>query len=268
VRIRIELGGNGHRHPGTILVIVLVLVIQQAATYSIAAVAGSWTILVCRWLCLSVHLSVCLSQTLFLLVFVSPWYRAIFGHQFSMTKTTKLFSSIFHIGPLTPKIYSPKFASVGYWISHSLWVNNIWARRGDPVDYRRTKNIIIWGKCGNLIVNISGMKQLYRVVENGVANCNLLHLVWQTMWSTNGEKIGPTDIWADRSNLIGNEIWLSKKKFKMAAWWRFELSAFFCCNVVFKRHRFVGPCLTNCPVSPRLNGSPLKCNQLDNLYGR
>jgi len=67
VRISIELGGNGHRHPGTIsvivpifvfvlvfvlvlifvlvsvlvFVIVLVLVIQQAATYSIAAVAGN-----------------------------------------------------------------------------------------------------------------------------------------------------------------------------------------------------------------------------------
>jgi len=73
VRISIELGGNGHRHPGTILVvvpifvfvlvfvlvlifvlvlvsvlvlvfvldIVLVLVMQQAATYSIAAVAGN-----------------------------------------------------------------------------------------------------------------------------------------------------------------------------------------------------------------------------------
>jgi len=71
VRISIELGGNGHRHPGTILVIVpifvfvlvfvlvlifvlvsvlvsvfvlvivLILVIQQAATYSIAAVAGN-----------------------------------------------------------------------------------------------------------------------------------------------------------------------------------------------------------------------------------
>ena len=57
--ISIELGGNGHRHPGTILVlvpifvlvsvlvlvfvlvIVLVLVIQQAATYSIAAVADN-----------------------------------------------------------------------------------------------------------------------------------------------------------------------------------------------------------------------------------
>ena len=59
MRISIELGGNGHRDPGTILVIVpifvivpvfvpvfvlvivLVLVIQQAATYSIAAVAGN-----------------------------------------------------------------------------------------------------------------------------------------------------------------------------------------------------------------------------------
>ena len=69
MRISIELGGNGHRHPGTILVIVpifvfvpvfvpvfvfgfvlvfvlvqifvLVLVTQQAATYSIAAVAGN-----------------------------------------------------------------------------------------------------------------------------------------------------------------------------------------------------------------------------------
>ena len=67
--ISIELGGNRHRHPGTILVIVpifvfvpvfvlvlifvlvlvlvlvlvivLVLLIQQAATYSIAAVAGN-----------------------------------------------------------------------------------------------------------------------------------------------------------------------------------------------------------------------------------
>jgi len=34
-------GGDGHRHPGTILVIVPVLVIQQAATYSIAAVEGN-----------------------------------------------------------------------------------------------------------------------------------------------------------------------------------------------------------------------------------
>ena len=48
VRIRIELGGNGHKPPGQksaravlVFVLVIVLVIQQAATYSIAAVAGS-----------------------------------------------------------------------------------------------------------------------------------------------------------------------------------------------------------------------------------
>ena len=51
MRIHIELRGNGHRAPRTILVIVpifvfvlvlvLVLVVQQAATYSIAAVAGN-----------------------------------------------------------------------------------------------------------------------------------------------------------------------------------------------------------------------------------
>ena len=32
-----------------------------------------------------------------------------FGRQFSMWYSTKLFSSIFDLGPLTPKIYSPKF---------------------------------------------------------------------------------------------------------------------------------------------------------------
>ena len=33
-----------------------------------------------------------------------------FGRQFSMTPSTKRCSSIFNLGPLTPKIYSPKFA--------------------------------------------------------------------------------------------------------------------------------------------------------------
>jgi len=42
--------------------------------------------------------------------FVSQWNRSIFGHQFSMTPSTKRCSSIFDLGPLTPKIYFPKFA--------------------------------------------------------------------------------------------------------------------------------------------------------------
>jgi len=51
-----------------------------------------------------------------------------------------VFFSIFDLGSLTPKIYSPTFSSMGHWVSHSLchrlWVNDIWARRGDPVAYR------------------------------------------------------------------------------------------------------------------------------------
>jgi len=110
-------------------------------------------------LTLSVCMSVCLSQTLILLFcFVSPF----FGHQFSMTKTTKRCSSIFDLGPLMPKIYSPKLLAIMLhyhvvtrgralgtaalpgesWQSAELWAdrcchgNEIWARRGDPVAYR------------------------------------------------------------------------------------------------------------------------------------
>ena len=56
---------------------------------------------------------VCLSQTL-LLFFVSRWNLAIFGHQFSMTKTTKRCSSISDLGHLKPKIYSPKLHKIAY----------------------------------------------------------------------------------------------------------------------------------------------------------
>jgi len=38
-----------------------------------------------------------------------------FGRQFSMWHSTKLFSSIFDLGPLTPKIYSPKFFMTRLW---------------------------------------------------------------------------------------------------------------------------------------------------------
>ena len=57
-------------------------------------------------LTLSVCLSICLSVTntassFLFLDEIEPF----FGHQFSMTKTTKLFSSIFDLGPLTPQIF-------------------------------------------------------------------------------------------------------------------------------------------------------------------
>ena len=56
------------------------------------------------------------------LFFVSQWNRAIFGP--CVWHSTKRCSSIFDLGPLTPKIYSPKFA---LWViepvdSRSLWV--------------------------------------------------------------------------------------------------------------------------------------------------
>jgi len=43
--------------------------------------------------------------------FVSPWNRAIFGRRFSIWRSTKRCSSIFDLGPRTPKIYSPKFGT-------------------------------------------------------------------------------------------------------------------------------------------------------------
>ena len=52
------------------------------------------------------------SVTLILQIASSFLFRdgieTFFGHQFSMWQSTKLFSSIFDLGPLTPKIYSPK----------------------------------------------------------------------------------------------------------------------------------------------------------------
>jgi len=61
-------------------------------------------------LTLSVCPSVCLSQTLTLLFLFLDGIELLFDRQFSMTKSTKRCSSIFDLGPLTPKIYSPKFA--------------------------------------------------------------------------------------------------------------------------------------------------------------
>jgi len=69
--------------------------------------------------CLSICPSVCHaapSNRFFL--FVSQWNRAIFYHYLSMWHSTKHCSSIFDL-PLTPKIYSPKFA---LWIIESVIV--------------------------------------------------------------------------------------------------------------------------------------------------
>ena len=67
----------------------------------------------CRRLCLSVCLS-CFSFKLILLLFfffVSRWNRAIFWPSF-VWHSTKPFSSIFDLGPLTPKICMSVIESV------------------------------------------------------------------------------------------------------------------------------------------------------------
>jgi len=62
----------------------------------------------------SVRLSVCLLVTDKLQIDSSLLFldgiEPFFGRQFSMTSCTKRFFSILDLGPLTPKIYSPKFA--------------------------------------------------------------------------------------------------------------------------------------------------------------
>ena len=68
---------------------------------------------------LTVCLSVCLSVTNLASSLFLGGIEPFFGHQFSMTKTTKLFSLIFDLCPLTPKIYSPKFH---LWVTESVIV--------------------------------------------------------------------------------------------------------------------------------------------------
>ena len=60
---------------------------------------------------LSRCLSLCLSRSFkLLLLFCFSMESSHFGRHFSMCPSTKRCSSIFDLGPLTPKIYSPKFA--------------------------------------------------------------------------------------------------------------------------------------------------------------
>jgi len=66
-----------------------------------------------RLIRLSGMMSVCMSVTLLLQIAISFLFldgiEPFFARQFSMWHSTKLFSSIFDLGPLTPKIYSSKF---------------------------------------------------------------------------------------------------------------------------------------------------------------
>jgi len=87
-------------------------------------------------LTLSVCPAVCLSQTLLLLFCFSMESSHFLAISSPWQKLQTCFLQFFYLGPLTPKLYSLKFLSVGHWVRHSLWVNDIWARRGDPVAHR------------------------------------------------------------------------------------------------------------------------------------
>ena len=83
----------------------------KCITASIALLISAPSLGVCYFLSLTLY--VCPSVCLFVTNIASSSLNlAIFGHQFSVTKSTKLFSLIFDLGSLPPKIYSPKFSSV------------------------------------------------------------------------------------------------------------------------------------------------------------
>jgi len=107
---------------------------------------------------LSLTLSVCPSVCLFVTNIASSFLfldgiEPFLGHQFSMTKTTKLFFFDFwFMAPnaqnLLPKIFIRGSLSQSQSVGHRLWVNDIWARRGDPVAYRLVFLLVItyWAK--------------------------------------------------------------------------------------------------------------------------
>jgi len=108
---------------------------------------------------------VCYAPSKFFLVYVSRWNRAIFWPSVLHVALYK-FSSIFDLGPLTPKIYFPKLLAItldyhvatppppvvalsarqlclgkvgnplNFRADPCCHGNEIWARRGDPVAYR------------------------------------------------------------------------------------------------------------------------------------
>jgi len=85
--------------------------------------------------CLYLRLSRCSFKSL---LFFLDGTEPFFGRQFSMWHCTKLFSSIFDLGPLTPKIYSPKFGTKSpisrlVWQIHRRCLGLVGGFRGWPI---------------------------------------------------------------------------------------------------------------------------------------
>jgi len=94
---------------------------------------------VCMYVCTSVTLIQIDSSFLFL-----DGIESFFGHQFSMWHSTKRCSSIFDLGPLSPKIDSPKFGQKST-ITRLVWQTDqrclclLGGFRGWPIQWNNTK---------------------------------------------------------------------------------------------------------------------------------
>ena len=93
---------------------------RYSVTRCIDSAPSYESIICCRWLCLSVSPSVTVLLQIASSFFVSRWNRAIFWPSVLHVALYKTFSSIFDLGPLNPKIYSPKFGTKSP-ISRLVW---------------------------------------------------------------------------------------------------------------------------------------------------
>jgi len=103
----------------------------------------------CRWHCLSVCLYVCMSVTLLQIdsfLFLDG-IEPFFGRQFSVWYSTKCCSSIFDLGPLTPKMYSQKLGTKSP-ISRLVW----------HIDRRYLGLLRVFGdgRCNGTMLNVVG----------------------------------------------------------------------------------------------------------------
>ena len=92
---------------------------QSMLMYRSPRLARSLLLSTTDYVCLSV--CVCHAPSNCFFFFVSLWNRAIIWPSVLHVALYKTVFFYFDLGPLTPKIYSPKFSSVGYWVSHSRY---------------------------------------------------------------------------------------------------------------------------------------------------
>ena len=161
--------GPGQETDGARMIVICIhenTIINGIVYYSSPRLARSLLFYGVDSVCLSVCPFVChAAPSNRFFFFVYRWNRAIFGRHLSMWHSRKRCSLIFDLGPLTPKIYSPKLLAITlhYHVAtrgRALGAadlpaesrqstklradpccqgNEIWARREDLVAYRLVK---------------------------------------------------------------------------------------------------------------------------------